>query len=64
MPYLCFVESEILTVPHMEPLAADNERDAAEEARRLLATHSSGIAAHVFFGEMRVATVRKDAVVG
>jgi hypothetical protein len=56
--YFCFIESDILSVPHMEPLAAETLEEAREEARRLLATHASGIAAHVVLGEDRVASVR------
>ena len=54
MTYICFVESDILSVPHMEPLSARTLDEAREEARRLLASHASGIAAHVFAGEERV----------
>lgn len=54
MTYICFIESDILSVPHMEPLSAQTLDDARIEARRLLATHASGIAAHVFAGEERV----------
>ena len=62
MTYICFVESDILSVPHMEPLSARTLDEAREEARRLLASHASGIAAHVFAGEERVIslTVRES----
>ncbi len=58
MTYFCFVESDILSVPHMEPLAAESRREAEREARRLLAQHASGVAAHVFLGDERVITLR------
>ena len=32
MTYFCFIESDILTVPHMEPLSADTSEDAVNEA--------------------------------
>lgn len=54
MTYFCFIESDILSVPHMEPLAAE----AREEAVQLLAHHASAVAAHVFFGEERVHSIR------
>ncbi|QBX36491.1 hypothetical protein E4M02_13810 [Brevundimonas sp. S30B] len=58
--YFCFVECEILSVPHMEPLAAEDVGTALEEARRLMKRHSSAIAAHVFQGEARVGTVVRE----
>ena len=58
MGYFCYIESSILSVPHMEPLAASTPEEGCEEALRLLAQHSSGIAAHVFQGEERVWTLR------
>ncbi|MFN4040892.1 MAG: hypothetical protein ACK4I0_04430 [Brevundimonas sp.] len=60
MTYFCFVECEILSVPHMEPLAADDAESALEEARSLMRRHSSAIAAHVFQGEARIGTVTPD----
>lgn len=56
--YFCFIESDILTVPHMEPLAAGSDAEALAEAEALLATHHSGLAAHVLRDEVRVGTVR------
>ena len=58
-PYFCFIESDILSVPHMEPLAAETDDDAVKEARNLLRLHSSGYAAHVVRDEVRVASIRK-----
>jgi len=46
----------------MEPLEAVDTPNALEEARRLLSIHSSGIAAHVFFGGERVETIIRDTV--
>lgn len=60
MTYICFIESSILSVPHMEPLSAADVEEAREEARRLLSRHASGIAAHVFAGEKRVHTIRAE----
>jgi hypothetical protein len=55
--YFCFIESRVLSTPHMEPLVSENADDALAEARDLLALHASGYAAHVFLGEDRVGTV-------
>ena len=60
MTYICFIESTILSVPHMEPLTATDADEAREEARRLLRLHASGIAAHIFAGEERVHTIRVE----
>ena len=60
MTYICFVESTVMSVPHMEPLGAVTADEAREEARRLLRQHASGVAAHVFFGEERIHSVRAD----
>lgn len=61
MTYFCFIESDILSLPHMEPLSAQSLGDAQIEAAQLLGMHASGIAAHVFEGETRVYTVRAEA---
>jgi hypothetical protein len=58
--YICFVESSILSVPHMEPLSATSPAEAREEARRLLRQHASGVAAHIYIGDERIHTVRHD----
>ncbi|MEJ6791083.1 hypothetical protein BrevBR_16190 [Brevundimonas sp. BR2-1] len=60
MTYFCFIESSILSVPHMEPLAAEDADAATEEAGALLARHASGYAAHVFVDGQRVVTVRRE----
>ena len=60
MTYICFIESTILSVPHMEPLSASNADEARDEARRLLSRHASGIAAHVFAGDERIHTIRAE----
>lgn len=64
MTYICFIESNILSVPHMEPLGALSAEEARDEARRLLRNHASGIAAHVFAGEECVHTIRVDELEG
>ncbi|MBX3476867.1 MAG: hypothetical protein KF910_04620 [Brevundimonas sp.] len=58
MTYFCFIESDILSVPHMEPLAAETVEEARAEAVQLLAHHASAVAAHVFFGDERVHSIR------
>lgn len=60
MTYFCFIESDILTVPHMEPLVSDDLDDAKLEAEALLAQHGSGYAAHIFEDDERVASIRPD----
>lgn len=62
MTYFCFIESEILSVPHMEPLAADSVDETKREAEDLLQQHSSGYAAHVFDENQRLLTVRRTRV--
>lgn len=56
--YFCFIESDVLSIPHVEPLMAQTDAEALEEASALLRTHASGIAAHVLCGEARIGTVR------
>ena len=60
MTYFCFIESTLLSVPHMEPMAADDLDQARREAEALLAQHASGYAAHVFEGDDRIVTIRRD----
>lgn len=60
MTYICFVESHLSDVPHMEPLSATDLETAQAEAERLLKSHSSGVAAHIVLGEERLATIRAD----
>lgn len=62
MTYFCFIESEILSVPHMEPLLAQTNEEAIAEAADLMGLHSSAIAAHVFRGEDRVGTIMPRAL--
>lgn len=64
MTYFCFIESSILSVPHMEPLAADDPRAAVVEAAALLAQHASGYAAHVFADDEKIVTLRPDQTPG
>ena len=58
--YFCFVESDILSVPHMEPLMAEELDDARTEAEVLLGQHASGYAAHVFEDDEKVVTIRRE----
>ncbi|RYF31454.1 MAG: hypothetical protein EOO23_02510 [Comamonadaceae bacterium] len=60
MTFFCFIESDILSVPHMEPLAADTLAEAKDEAEALLGQHASGYAAHVFEGDDKLATIRRE----
>lgn len=60
MTYFCFIESDILSVPHMEPLMAQDIEAAKAEAETLLRCHASGYAAHVFEDDERVATIRRE----
>lgn len=62
MTYFCFIEGEILAVPHMEALVADDLYAARLEAEALLKRHASGYAAHVFEGDERVACVRRSSL--
>lgn len=57
MTFICFIESNVSSAPHMEPLMASGVREAIEEARGLMAQHSSAIAAHIFLGDERVETI-------
>lgn len=57
MTYFCFIESSILSTPHMEPLAATTRAEAIDEAALLMRQHSSALAAHVFLDEERVETI-------
>ena len=61
MTYFCFIESDILTVPHMEPLSADTSEDAVNEALQLMRQHASALAAHVFLGDQRIASLPAGA---
>ena len=50
----------------MEPLSASTADEAREQARRLLADHASGIAAHVYLGDDCIHTIvaEEPAVAG
>jgi hypothetical protein len=61
MTYFCYIESTILSVPHMEPLIAADLDEAKLEAEALLDQHASGYAAHIFEGDERVASLRRQA---
>lgn len=58
MTYFCFIESSILTVPHMEPLESEDLASARDEAEALLAQHDSGTAAHIFRDNQQIASVQ------
>jgi hypothetical protein len=58
--YFCFIESTILSVPHMEPMMADDLDEAKLEAEELLSQHASGYMAHIFEDDERVASIRRD----
>ncbi|WP_292103706.1 hypothetical protein [Brevundimonas sp.] len=59
MTYFCFIESSILSVPHMEPLVADDLDEAKLEAEALLGQHASGYAAHIVKDERRLTSIRR-----
>lgn len=61
--YFCFIERDIMSTPHMEPLLAETDEQAMAEAEALLRTHASGIAAHVLRDEERIGTVRASRLV-
>lgn len=58
--YFCFIESTILSAPHMEPLAAEDADSAVVEARTLLGQHASGYAAHILLDGQKIASLRRD----
>lgn len=60
MTFICYIESDVHAVPHMEPLATDCAETARLEAQALLANQTSGIAAHVFRGDERLFSIRSD----
>lgn len=60
MTYFCFIDSKGLSVPHMEPLMAEDLQEAKAEAEALLGQHASGIVAHVFEDDEQVATIRRE----
>ncbi|MFN4296340.1 MAG: hypothetical protein ACK4FB_05820 [Brevundimonas sp.] len=60
MTYFCFIESRLSSVPHMEPLSVDDAETAVEKTRRLMSEHPSAVAAHVFRGDERIATLTAD----
>lgn len=64
MTYFVFIESTISVVPHMEPLEADCPTSATFEALERLRSHTHGTAAHVYEGDIRVASVERQASAG
>lgn len=57
MTYLCFIDSSIQSVPHMEPLASTTRDEAVGEAIDLMRLHSSATAVHIFYGEEKIETI-------
>ena len=57
MTYFVYIESRATSVPHMEPLDADCRTSAAIEAAKHLQTHTNGTAAHVYDGDVCIASV-------
>ena len=55
--YFCYVQSLNCSVPHMEPLDAEDIRDAHRLAEQLLKQHSNSFAAHLFEGPTHIASV-------
>lgn len=60
MTYVCFIDSTIMSVAHMEPLPADDLDEAMLLAEALLDRHDSGYAARVFEDDEHVATIRRE----
>lgn len=60
MDYICYIELAGSSVPHMEPLAADNIVGARAEAVRLLQTHASAAGAAVYDGTDLVFIISQD----
>ncbi|HEV7228854.1 hypothetical protein [Brevundimonas sp.] len=58
--YFCFIERDLMGVPHMEALDAETPEQAMAQAEALLKTHASGIAAHVILDERRIGSIRAD----
>ena len=60
MTYFCYIDSAIMSVPHMEPLDARDLGEARRQAEVLLDAHDSGYAAHVYAGHKRVASIHRS----
>lgn len=60
MTYICFIECKASSVPYMEPLLVEDRETAMDKARSLMADHASAIAAHIFDGDERIATLTAD----
>lgn len=61
MTYYCIIEDVSSSATHMEFLDAETRDDALQEAVRLLARHSSAIAADVFSGADAIARIYAPA---
>lgn len=60
MTYFCFIDSKGATVPYMEPVPVDTLDEAKARAAALLAQHSSGVVAHLFYGDEYATTIRRN----
>lgn len=61
MTFICYIDRQDSTTPHMAPLSAETLERAHEEARALLAFHASGRRARIYQGDREVATVERTA---
>lgn len=61
MIYFCLIETSASSVPHMEPLDANDLAEAAGQTRQAIRGHHSVIAAHVFGDGHRLETILPDA---
>ncbi len=61
MIYFCLIETSASSVPHMEPLDANDLPEAAAQTRQAIRGHQSVIAAHVFGDGYRLETILPDA---
>lgn len=60
MTYLCFIETQTSSVPHMEALDADTLEEAQAAAHRMIGEHRAPVAVHLFKGEDLIQTVFVD----
>ena len=62
--YFCFIESDVSSTPHMEPLDAATEDEARAQAQILLQTHASGVAVTIVLDEVEIATLHRATLPG
>lgn len=60
MTYFVYIDLASTNVPHMEPLDADCPMSATAQASMHLWAHASGTAAHIYEGDMCVASVIRE----